>query len=236
MEDWSDLAAHSGGINIVGVLAMGRPIKPLISRGKVLKVALDLIDREGLEAVSIRRLGRELNIQGISLYHHFKNKEAILVGACELALSAVRTPKLDADDGDWKGWLLANAVQFRKALQDHPNLMPVLMRRHPMRIGLAEHNATAALLAVQGVSAGAIMPLIEALEELALGSASFNSFVDGGQEALGWKDDYPYIYALSQRAMLSRDDIFILIARAAIDAIVAEVEARSRANDQARTA
>ena len=202
---------------------MGRPNKALISRSATLKVALRIIDNEGLEGLSIRRLGRELNVQGISLYHHFKNKDEILAGVCELALSNVRTP--NALDTDWREWLLHNAIEYRRALQKHPNLIPILMRRHPLRIGLAEHNATAGLLSVQGVRAGAIMPLVEGLEELALGSASYQSAVDKDEHSELWKERYPYLYHLSVKTTLTKDRIFELIARASIEAILAEVEA-----------
>ena len=181
-------------------------------------MALRIIDSEGLEELSIRRLGRELNVQGISLYHHFKNKDEILAGVCELALSDVRTPNVR--DTDWREWLLHNATEYRRALQKHPNLIPILMRRHPLRIGLAEHNATA----VQGVPAGAIMPLLEGLEELALGSASYQSAVDKDEHPELWKERYPYLYHLSIKTNLTKDRIFELIARASIEAILAEVE------------
>ena len=201
---------------------MGRPNKALISRTDTLKVALRIIDQEGLDELSIRRLGRELNVQGISLYHHFKNKDEILAGVCALALSDVRTP--NTNDTDWREWLYQNAVAYRRTLQAHPNLIPVLMRRHPLRIGLAEHNATAGLLAVQGVPAGAIMPLVEALEELALGSASYQSAVDKDEHSDLWKESYPYLYHLSKKTVLSKDRIFELIARAAIEAIMDSAE------------
>ena len=200
---------------------MGRPTKALISRSATLKAALRIIDQEGLDSLSIRRLGRELNVQGISLYHHFQNKDEILAGVCELALSDVRTP--NSADTDWREWLLMNAVEYRKALQAHPNLIPVLMRRHPLRIGLKEHNATAGLLAVQGAPTEAIMPLLEVLEELALGSASYQSAVDNDENSESWRDNYPYLYHLSRKTTLSKDRIFELIACAAIDAITAEV-------------
>jgi TetR/AcrR family transcriptional regulator, tetracycline repressor protein len=201
---------------------MGRPSKALISRSATLKAALKIIDDEGLEELSIRRLGRELNVQGISLYHHFENKDAILAGVCELALSDVRTPS--SADSNWREWLFQNAVEYRKALQRHPNLIPVLMRRHPLRIGLKEHNATAGLLAVQGVPTEAIMPLVEVLEELALGSASYQSAVDNDEHSEVWKQNYPYLYHLSRKTTISKDRIFELIARASINAIADEFE------------
>jgi TetR/AcrR family tetracycline transcriptional repressor len=197
---------------------MGRPSKPLISRKRTLEVALRIIDKEGLDALSIRRLGRELDVQGISLYHHFKGKDEILTGACALALADVRTPT--SSELPWRDWLFQNALAYRKALKAHPNLIPVLMKRHPLRIGLSEHNASAALLAVQGVPGGAVMPLLEALEELALGSASYQSAVENDEHSSEWKTNYPYLFHLSKQATVTNDQIFELIARAAIDIIV----------------
>ncbi len=101
----------------------------LSRRRETLNVALRIIDEEGLEALSIRRLGRELDVQGISLYYHFKNKDAILVGVCELALTDVRTPK--SADLDWQEWLFQNVLAYRRALLAHPSLVPVLMKPPP---------------------------------------------------------------------------------------------------------
>jgi len=206
---------------------MGRPSKALISRSATLKAALKIIDEEGLENLSIRRLGAALNVQGISLYHHFKDKDEILAAVCGLALANVRTP--NTTDIDWREWLLNNAIKFRQALRAHPNLLPVMMRRHPLRIGLKEHNATAGLLAVQGVSREAIMPLLETLEELALGSASYESAVHKDEHSETWKEFYPNLYHLSLKPALTRDEIFELVARATIEAIMKELEGRKNA-------
>lgn len=209
---------------------MSRPKKQLISRKRTLEIALRIIDEEGLDALSIRRLGRELNVQGISLYHHFANKEAILVGACELALADVRTP--DMSNPDYRTWLLDNAIAYRAALLAHPNLITVLMRRHPLRIGLAEENATAGLLAVQGVPPGLVMPVVEAMEELALGSVCFQSSVQKDDNTDEWRDAYPYLYHLSRNPALSKDELFRISAKAIIDVILGDPGA-SRAEDRA---
>jgi len=206
---------------------MGRPSKALISRSATLKAALKIIDEEGLERLSIRRLGAALNVQGISLYHHFKDKDEILAAVCELALANVRTP--NTTDVDWREWLLNNALKFRQTLRSHPNLVPVMMRRHPLRIGLKEHNATAGLLAVQGVPREAIMPLLETLEELALGSASYESAVHKDEYTESWKEFYPNLYHLSLKPALTRDEIFELVARATIEAIMRGLESRANA-------
>ena len=83
-----------------------RPKVPLISKRKTLEAALRIIDTEGLDALSVRRLAVELNVNAASLYHHFRNKDEILVGAAQLALAEVRTP--DTRDEPWQSWLQRN--------------------------------------------------------------------------------------------------------------------------------
>jgi TetR/AcrR family tetracycline transcriptional repressor len=202
---------------------MGQPRKALISRRQTLEVALRIIDEEGLDALSIRRLGTELNVHGISLYHHFKSKDDILVGACHLALADVRTPI--TTNADWRQWLAGIAVEYWKALRAHPNLIPVLMRRHPLRIGLAEHNASAGLLAVQGVPPGAIMPILESLESLALGLAACESAVatDAGDDT--WHEQHPFLFHAHNIAAIARPRTIEVGAAALIDAILAEYHA-----------
>lgn len=201
---------------------MGRPKQALISRRKTLEVALRIIDEEGLDGLSIRRLGDQLNVRGISLYHHFQSKEHILVGACELALADVRTP--NTSNIDWHEWLVENAVEYWRALRRHPNLIPILMRRHPLRIGLTEHNATAGLLAVQGVPPGAIMPMMEGLESLALGCAAYESAVAADTGTDNWQEQNPFLYRVSQNAGITRAKAFRVMADALVAAILEEFE------------
>jgi AcrR family transcriptional regulator len=201
---------------------VARPKTPLISRRKTLEVALDIVDEEGLDALSIRRLATELKVNGASLYHHFANKDEILAGVAQLALADVRTPT--DPDAEWREWLLRNVLGYRQALKMHPHLIPVLVKRHPLRIGLAEHNASAALLAVKGVPRGAILPVLEALEQLAIGSVLYDSAVELDEHPEAWKDEYPHLYQLGQQAALDQDQLFEVMARAIIDAVVDAVE------------
>lgn len=201
---------------------MGRPKQALISRRKTLEVALQMIDEEGLDGLSIRRLGDKLNVRGISLYHHFPSKEHILVGACELALADVRTP--NTSNVDWREWLVRNAVEYWRALRRHPNLIPILMRRHPLRIGLAEHNATAGLLAVQGVPPAAIMPMMEGLEALALGYAAYESAVAADTATDNWQEKHPFLYRVSISAGLTRAKSFQVMAHAIVAAVLDEYD------------
>jgi AcrR family transcriptional regulator len=211
---------------------MGRPKQALISRRKTLEVALRIIDEEGLDALSIRRLGDELNVRGISLYHHFQDKEQILVGACELALADVRTP--NTSNIDWHEWLIRNATEYYLALRRHPNLIPILIRRHPLRIGLTEHNATAGLLAVQCVPPGAIRALLDGIESLALGAAAYESAIESDKGGDDWPAAYPFLYHVGLNREIPQTRAFEVMVRAVVDSLISEYERMHAGNGQMR--
>lgn len=61
---------------------MGRPRqsdkRPPLSLDLIADAALELVDREGLGALSMRRIGAALGVEAMALYHHFPNKEALI--------------------------------------------------------------------------------------------------------------------------------------------------------------
>ncbi|HEV2591309.1 MAG TPA: TetR/AcrR family transcriptional regulator C-terminal domain-containing protein [Gaiellaceae bacterium] len=87
-----------------------------LSRDQILAAAVTLADREGLEVVSMRRLGRELGVQAMSLYNHVPSKDAILDGMVERVLAEVELP----EPGDWETSVRRCAVSTHDALLRHP--------------------------------------------------------------------------------------------------------------------
>lgn len=203
---------------------MARP--PLISRRRALEAALSIIDSEGLDALSMRRLARELSVNSAAFYYHFKNKDEILIGAALLALEEVRVP--NDRDGDWREWLIDNALTYRQALLAHPALAPVLLKRHPLRIGLAEHDLSAAKLVSQGVPVGAVMPLMDCLESLAIGSVLYGSAVARDKHRGEWEEHFPHLSQAIDAAAVSEDELFALSCRAIVEATIAFVEVQSK--------
>jgi AcrR family transcriptional regulator len=103
---------------------VARPKEPLISKRDVVAAALEVIDTEGLEALSTRRLASILNVSGPALYHHFAGKDEIVAGAVALALDNVRLPP--DSGGDWRDWL---AAAQRPALPAGPPRPPQPLSR-----------------------------------------------------------------------------------------------------------
>jgi TetR/AcrR family transcriptional regulator, tetracycline repressor protein len=181
---------------------MARPKIPLISRRKALEAALEIVDTEGLQALSIRRLGDALQVNGASLYHHFKNKDDILKGVTQLALAGVTSPHTETDT--WRVWLPMNAYRTRQALVAHPELIPVMLRRAGLGIGAQEVEASYERLEKEGAPLDMIAPLMELLELLAIVSAlqETEKEPDPGDDAA---DDSASVRAREARILSSRD-------------------------------
>jgi TetR/AcrR family transcriptional regulator, tetracycline repressor protein len=214
---------------------VARPKVPLISRRKALEAALDIVDREGLAALSIRRLGEALNVNGASLYHHFKNKDDILVGITQLALADVTTPRSEHDS--WRVWLPLNAYRTRQALVAHPNLIPVMLRRVPLGIGVKEVEASITRLEEEGVPIEAIAPLMESLELLAIVSA-----LQEVGELSEWNLEGPEPAALTaiKRAdrarALSSEELFEVLCTSVMSAVETGVQLKQARKGRTRRA
>lgn len=100
--------------------------KNRLSRDMVLAKALELVDAEGLEALSMRRLGQELGRDPMSLYRYAKNRAALLDGVAELVLDSLA---IEPADPDWKAQLRQLAHSLRRQALRHPNVVPLLVTR-----------------------------------------------------------------------------------------------------------
>lgn len=204
---------------------MVRPKVALISRRKVLETALAIIDEDGLDGLSIRRLAHTLGVNGASLYHHFQNKDEILVGAAELALADVRSPEESEDH--WRHWMQQNARNLRAALLEHPALLPLIVSKRSLGMGVRMLDKSAARLMEEGVPSAAVMPLLDALELFAIGSVLHETqgYSPEDQHDID-TEKYPALAKAMADRGLSSDEIFDLVTSGILDAIDAAVKER----------
>jgi len=94
-----------------------RPPRLPLSRDRVLRAALALADEQGLEAVSMRRLGQALGVEAMSLYKHVADKEAILDGLVDLVMEEVEVPEPGLS---WREAVRRSAISAHEALRRHP--------------------------------------------------------------------------------------------------------------------
>ncbi|MCH5583689.1 TetR/AcrR family transcriptional regulator C-terminal domain-containing protein [Shimazuella sp. AN120528] len=101
-----------------------------LTRQKVLHTALELIDKEGLEGFSMRKLGTILGVEAMSIYNHIDNKDALFDGIIEHLMLEVPYPvKADMTPYD-ELWNFAHA--YRDILRAHPRVLPLVATR-PLR-------------------------------------------------------------------------------------------------------
>jgi len=100
-----------------------------LNRERVLHAAVDLADKGGIEAVSMRKVGQELGVEAMSLYNHVANKEDLLDGMVDVIVSEIDT----SDDGsDWRSALRHRILSARSAMRRHPWAMSVIETRTTM--------------------------------------------------------------------------------------------------------
>jgi len=100
--------------------------RPRLTRDRVLGAAVALADREGAEALTVRRLADDLGVHPTSLYNHVPSKVAILDGVVERMFSELPAP--DPQHG-WQDWVREFALAFRDLARAHPGAFMVLSRR-----------------------------------------------------------------------------------------------------------
>ncbi|MGW4244532.1 TetR/AcrR family transcriptional regulator C-terminal domain-containing protein [Nocardia sp. NPDC004722] len=132
-----------------------------ISREQVLDAALAFVDRDGLGALSMRKLGAELGVEAMTLYHYVPNKDALLDGMVERVMSQA---DVGFADGPWATALTDYARALRVALLEHPGVLPLVATRPavtPNTLRTAERGL--AMLVRSGFELGAALDALNSL-------------------------------------------------------------------------
>ena len=88
-----------------------------LTRDKILRAAVSLADANGIEALSMRVLGRQLGVEAMSLYHHVANKDDLLDGMVDMVIGEIDLPALDTD---WREAMWVRAASARAVFARHP--------------------------------------------------------------------------------------------------------------------
>jgi TetR/AcrR family transcriptional regulator, tetracycline repressor protein len=150
---------------------------PLISYDRAITVALDIIDRDGLEALSTRRLAREMKVTSAAFYHHFTSKTEIIIGVLERVLREVDPPP--ADGIDWREWIITFASRTREVLLAHPNIVPAMAYHVPRTLAPGQYEVGMRMMRNAGIAPHDILPMMEAVEMFMMGFVAFNAVPSG---------------------------------------------------------
>ena len=105
-----------------------------LSRDRILRSALRIADREGVAALSMRRLGQALGCEAMSLYNHVANKDDVLDGIVDLVIGEMEPPTPDAPD--WRRAMHRRAHSAHEVLLRHPWSAALIVSR----VNAGPHN------------------------------------------------------------------------------------------------
>ncbi|MCW8378926.1 TetR/AcrR family transcriptional regulator [Streptomyces justiciae] len=164
-----------------------------LSRERVLASALDLVDRDGLSALSMRRLGAELGVEAMALYRYAAGKDALLDGLVE-ALHLELEERLGSETvtaSDWRAELGRIARATYDVCLAHPQVVPLLstrmlavpLARRPLAT-LRHHERVIALLEAAGFDSVRSAAVFRAFTAWVLGyvSVELQAMVDNPEE------------------------------------------------------
>ncbi len=97
-----------------------------LTRGRIIEAAMAFADENGLEALSMRKLGARLGVEAMSLYNHVDNKDDIYDGMIDCVFASIPLPD---EDADWKDAIRSVGMAAMDAFTLHPWTVSLLMAR-----------------------------------------------------------------------------------------------------------
>lgn len=190
---------------------MARPSRPLISREATIEAALKIIDEDGLEALSLPRLAREMNVRAPSLYHHFSDKSEILAAVSQAIVAKTVLPRRKKD-GDWAEWFTQLTLNFRTAVLRHRNAAPILLQYMPREMMTDMYEEAASYLAECEVPAHLHVQILDGLEKLAIGATIAEAMRPASRTRVGYEhvdaEAHPTLTAAVKANQLNPRQIF----------------------------
>jgi TetR/AcrR family transcriptional regulator, tetracycline repressor protein len=165
-----------------------------LTRARVVAAALAIVDRDGLDGLTMRALGRELGVDPMAAYHWFPNKLAILQGVSEAILAEIVIPPMEPARG-WRETGAGMAREYRAAMLRHPNALPVASTQPILTPrGLELLEEIVGQLVSCGLSPGAAMEAVNTIAAFVIGSCVVQAGVSPGSEPLS-SDAVMEVYA-----------------------------------------
>jgi AcrR family transcriptional regulator len=109
-----------------------------VTRAAVLDAALVIVDRDGVDGLSMRRLAEAVGRDPMVIYRHVPNKAAVLDGVAEAVFAEL---SVDAAASDWVAEVRRVAREFRRVALAHPRVVPLLVTR-PLGTPLGQRPPT----------------------------------------------------------------------------------------------
>jgi len=199
----------AGGESLSTEIDAGAETRVPLTRDRVLSTAVALADREGIEALSMRRLAQALDVVPMALYRHVANKDELLDALVDVVIGEIDPP---LDGADWKTALRTRILSARRALLRHPWASRLMESRNtPTPVVLGYMDSMIGMFRTGGFSLDLTHHALHAMGSRMFGFTQelFNdtSDVDPAAGAEMWgamANTYPYIFEIF--TTISHDD------------------------------
>lgn len=194
---------------MAGVDASGPRPSLRLSRALLLDACVRIADAEGIDAVTMRRLGADLGVDPTAVYRHFRDKGELLAATADrLLIDALKDVGLT---GAWKDDLRALAIRIRAVYLSHPGLAQLVATASgPLPNEARLSDAALGILRSAGFTDPEAVEAFEVVEAYTLAVSNVDSLAAADRSA-PWRrtyaalptDDYPHLSAVA--ALLYRD-------------------------------
>ena len=183
-----------------------------LTRERVLRRAIRIADKDGIESLSMRKLAQALGVEAMSLYNHVANKEDLLDGMVDIVAGEIEVPDIGRD---WKRAMCRRAASAHEVLLRHAwapmlivsriNVGPAMLRYVDATIGCLREAGFSYEMADRAWNAIDSYIYGFTLQELNFPFAS-SEYANAAQEFLPMipADQYPYLNGLSQEVIAGR--------------------------------
>ncbi|MGK0715120.1 TetR/AcrR family transcriptional regulator [Leucobacter sp. W1153] len=206
-----------------------------LSRANIVQAAAQAADNGGLAGVSMRRVGRELGVEAMSLYHHVANKDELLDALVDWVFAQIELP---TPNDDWRAGMVRRAASARAVLTAHPwalgliesraNPGPSLLTHHDAVIGCLRRGGFPVMLASHAFSVIDAYVYGFALTEqnLPFDPSASEAAGDFASEFMPLIKQYPHLAELVTALTSGRDYVFTDEFSYGLEVILDELERR----------
>ena len=179
-------------------MARAKPRRAKLSREFIAEQAVALVDAEGLEALSMRALGRACGVQAMSLYRYVQNKDDLLDAMQEAIVAQMR--EVEATE-DWRSGIDAIARELRRVLAAHPRAILLFVRPAATDGSFAALGQAWTLLDEAGLSELDALRAVQSLLAFVVGQALWQFTAEVERQA---DDEFEFGLDLMLRGLAQR--------------------------------
>ena len=199
----------------------------VLTRERIIATAIELADRDGFEAATLRRIAGELGVHVTSLYNHVPTREAVTDGIVERLIEEADLP---AKAAGWEQWVRSFVERIGDVASRHPGAFGALLRR-PVQgpRAAASFEVALAAFAKAGLAAQDAYAAVKATAFVALSIGAEKSLASSGVLAETHVDelppeDFPHVHALAD--MSSEDDAWSFTLETLVSGLRAQIRRR----------